>query len=136
MVNENYPGDCLHFHRILDAAQPVYAVPGRPLLGIGEHDPVSEARDSEQKCSNLSPQIKPVKRKSAKVDETQRRYLLSRLSKFNVDIGVETIMVVFVKHHCRPLVLVPSKRFLRYPSLQVLATSRMSQGLLATRMIF
>ena len=77
MVNESYPGDCLHFHRILDATQPVYAVPGRPQLTIGEQDPVSEAKDSEQECSNQSLQIKPVKRKSAKVDETQRYFFIT-----------------------------------------------------------
>lgn len=76
MVNENYPGDCLHFHRILDATQPVYAVPGKPLLAIEKQDCDSEARDPEQECSNQSLQIKPIKRKTATVDETQRRYLL------------------------------------------------------------
>lgn len=77
VVNENYPGDCLHFHRILDATQPVYAVPGRPLLTIEKQDHVSEGRDSEQECSNLSPQIKCIKKKALGLDKTQR-YLLSR----------------------------------------------------------
>ena len=73
MVNEKYPGDCLHFHRLLDATQPVYAVPGSPLLAIQKQDRVPETRHSEQECSNASLQIKPIKRKTTMVDETQRR---------------------------------------------------------------
>ncbi|KAF8475599.1 putative DNA polymerase POL4 [Kalaharituber pfeilii] len=70
VVNEKYPGDCLHFHRLLDTAQPIYAVPGRATVQRAQPPPASEPEAAIDVSSSL--QIKPVKGKRKADESTQK----------------------------------------------------------------
>lgn len=80
VVNEHYPGDCLHFGRILDTTQPIYEVSGKPTA-VKESSPaegVMKKDGSGSQESFHSLQIKPIKEKVQIIEETQRRYELSK----------------------------------------------------------
>lgn len=75
VVTENYPPDCLTYHRILDVTQPIYEVPGRPSVPkAAQAVESSPGVEDEEAGSNRSLQIKPVIEKVTRIEETQRRY--------------------------------------------------------------
>jgi len=83
VVNEHYPGDCLHFGRILDTTQPVYEVPGKPAAvkepSLGERAGVCESGMNQEDRESLhSLQIKPVNGVVQIIGETQQRYEFSK----------------------------------------------------------
>ena len=81
VVNEHYPGDCLHYRRILDTTQPIYEVPGKPVAAVKEPSPVEKdgsGESQEDSGSHNSLPIKPVEEKAQEIRETQRRYGFSK----------------------------------------------------------
>ena len=81
MVNEQYPGDCLQYKRILDTTQPIYQVPGKPASALQESVSVGNGGDGgsqENRDSIHSLQIKQVKEEAQEISETQPRYEVSR----------------------------------------------------------
>jgi len=79
VVNEQYPGDCLHYRRILDTTQPIYEVPGKPAAAVKESSGNGGSGESQENRELFhSLQIKPVKEKVQEIRETQQRYEFSR----------------------------------------------------------
>ncbi|RPB28455.1 hypothetical protein L211DRAFT_833419 [Terfezia boudieri ATCC MYA-4762] len=87
VVNEHYPGDCLHYRRILDTTQPIYEVPGKPV-SVKELSPMEKGgfgENQEDRESLHSLQIKPVKEKAQEIGETQRSVVSEVLFKSTND---------------------------------------------------
>ncbi|KAF8458968.1 hypothetical protein BGX38DRAFT_1150883 [Terfezia claveryi] len=74
VVNEHYPGDCLHYRRVLDTTQPIYEVPGKPVAAkeLSPMEKGGSGENQEDRESFHSLQIKPVKEKAQEIGETQR----------------------------------------------------------------
>ncbi|KAF8422081.1 hypothetical protein EV426DRAFT_607496 [Tirmania nivea] len=74
VVNERYPGDCLHYWRILDTTQPIYEVPGKPsaVKGPPPAEKSEYGEDQNDTGSFHSLEVKPLKEKVRKIKETQR----------------------------------------------------------------